>query len=82
MRLIMLLGAAHGTVIESEEIPVRYSVAKYHKVSEAWVHDELRIECRTMYHEYALFAHGPEEAYYVPRGFNNLQVIKGLLAAQ
>lgn len=82
MRLIMLLGAAHGTVVDSEEIPVNFMVAKLVEVSSTWVHDELQVRCDKLYYEYVLCAHGPDEAYYVPRGFSKLQVIKGLLAAQ
>ncbi|UJH95851.1 hypothetical protein [Pantoea phage Nufs112] len=82
MRLIMLLGAAHGIVVGSEEIPLEFRVAKRVEVSSTWVHDELPVKCDKLYYEYVLVAHGPEEAYYVPRGFSKLQVIKGLLEAQ
>lgn len=81
MRLIMLLGAAHGTVVESEEIPLNFRLAKREQVSSTWVHDELQVKCDMLYYEYVLCAHGPDEAYYVPRGFSKLQVVKGLLAA-
>lgn len=82
MRLIMLLGAAHGTVVESGEVPVNFRVARWGKVTSTLEHDGLEFRCDKLYYEYVLVAHGPEEAYYVPRGFSQLQVIKGLLAAQ
>ncbi|QHJ81465.1 MAG: hypothetical protein [Bacteriophage sp.] len=82
MRLIMLLGAAHGTVVESEDTPHYYSVAKREHVHHELEGDEYPSKAETLHYGYILFAHGPEEAYYVPSGFNNLQVIKGLLAAQ
>lgn len=81
MRLIMLLGTAHGRVVECEYTPQRFTIPK-REHSRKMTEVGCRLGFETITYEYVLFAHGPEEAYYVPRGFNNLQVVKGLLAAQ
>ncbi len=84
MRLILLLGAAHGTVVEHEDTPRYFRTTKRERVYTMPLDDcgNKRQVFETITYEYVLFAHGPEEAYYIPRGFNNLQVVKGLLAAQ
>lgn len=74
MRLVILLGAAAGRAIEWSEdaVPRKLTLPL----------GKLDPEIGELTVEYSLFAHDSSEAFYVPSQYNNLQVIKGLLAAQ
>lgn len=85
MRLIMLLGAAHGTVIAHDEragVPHTYRVAKRLKDISPCLPTDGPVNFDTLYYEYQLVGHDSKEAYYVPAGFSKVDIIKGLLAAQ
>lgn len=86
MRLIMLLGAAHGTVIAHDEgagVPHTYRVAKGLGDATPYLPTDCEpVKFETLYYEYQLVGHDSREAYYVPAGFSKVDIIKGLLAAQ
>lgn len=78
MRAILLLGACAGTVINVAEASKVIRMPKREDVSLILMLDSAVFE--TLWYEYVLIAHDDDEAYYAPKGFNSMQIIRGLLS--